>query len=343
MSIEQQLENYLHTQCQQGKFTHFFCACGFLNGQEKFNTSHLPTSSIFDLASITKALVVLPLLVHERQVGMLPAYESSLRAWLPEDKQKHLSPGLLSTSIALLLTHRSGLPAWRNFWLGILPDKTLTEKDQHTLLKRHAQKTHTAKTLYSDLNFILLGHCLEQVKNKKLNEIFAEFLQRPNNVFTPRRFLGFKPTSATVPTGFCHLRAKFLSSGEVYDENCAAWGGVSGHAGLFADGNDLVAYLRWLFSSQLGKEIVQRNLQMLEQGANTCLFGMQRADGVSSHVFADSKAMGHMGFTGGAFWLEPTRLAYAVFLTNRTIAGRVSNDFHLCRKRVFADMWQILR
>ena len=124
----------------------------------------------------------------------------------------------------------------------------------------------------------------------------------------------------------------------MHDENCAAFGGVSGHAGLFASGEGLIKYLQLLFGSEIGEEIRQRNLSQNEGE----LFGLQRGNSKSSEVFAAGRAVGHFGFTGVAFWLELESLAYGVFFTNRTLKKRLCPEFYQHRRYVFANLWQSL-
>ena len=89
-----------------------------------------------------------------------------------------------------------------------------------------------------------------------------------------------------MPSAYCHIRQRLLQ-GEVHDENCAARGGVSGHAGLFGSGDDLINYLRTLFAHRVGQEILRRDV------------GLQHgAEGVLS---AQGTLRGHLGFTGTSF------------------------------------------
>ena len=299
-------------------------------------TSPSNTHSVFDLASLTKPLVTLPLLAAEHLAGKV-TYQTRLQDWLPKDTS--LPRSLLSYSIAELICHRTRLPAWRNFWLSVLPDDTLSTVDIAKRWQRFADDT--APVGYSDLNYILLGLCLMEVKQCSLESLFNSFLQAGN--YRATEHFGFHPDSASaIPSAYCHLRQRLLQ-GEVHDENCAAFGGVSGHAGLFAAGDDLVSYLHWLFRSPVGEHLLRKNIYLQQHSDDDWLFGLRRGNCKSAATFAAGSAIGHLGFTGCAFWLVPSSGAYAVFLTNRTIAGRVNPEFYRVRRQVFALLWEILQ
>ena len=328
------LHQALHRELRAGTFTHAYAACGFLAElQPRYRFVHLPAAcSVFDLASLTKALVTLPLYVNAILSGHL-RFATPI-ATLLHDSEHELTDELAQLSIADLLAHRSGLPAWRNFWIGTL-DKahTLSEADFVAMLNRSATKLQDRQPHYSDLNYMLAGVCLEIWQKKTVDALFADFC-RTKLHFTPRQHFGFRPGAQdkAIPTAYCHLRKRLLQ-GEVHDENCAARGGVSGHAGLFGSGDDLIAYLRTLFRHRVGQEILRQNESLLATTPHTCLFGMQR--GAGGVLSTQGSLLGHLGFTGTSFWLEPQRGRYSILLTNRTIKARLVPSFQTLRQQVF--------
>lgn len=337
--IYSKLTKYL--QKQSAQFTHYYCACGFL-AQDKpiFRRYLLPQGDVFDLASLTKPLVTLPLLAAEHLAGRT-TYQTRLRDWLA-NTACDLPPSLLTYTVAELICHRTTLPAWRNFWITVLPDRILSTAEIARRWQQFDAYTANANSVYSDLNYILLGLCLILTKQRSLDALLNDFLQAGN--FRASKYFGFHPDNsmAAIPSAYCHLRKRLLC-GEVHDENCAAFGGESGHAGLFASGDDLVAYLCWLFHSPIGKHLLQQNIDLQRDSDRDWLFGLRRGNCKSAETFAAGKAIGHLGFTGCAFWLEPTSGAYAVFLTNRTIVGRSNPEFYHTRRQVFGMLWEILQ
>ena len=64
------------------------------------------------------------------------------------------------------------------------------------------------------------------------------------------------------------------------------------------------------------------------------LFGLRRNLEESTKDFYNSAAIGHLGFTGTSFYVEPNTKNYVVFLTNRVIKQRVSRKISDYRKQV---------
>ncbi len=327
----------LQAQLQRGIFSHVYASCGLLREpQPRYTFTHQPDAClVFDLASLTKALVTLPLCVNAAQSGSL-CLDAPI-ATLLQDSDHKLCDTLAQLSLADLLAHRSGLPAWRNFWIGTLDKaRTLSAAEIIAMLNRSATQLQARQPRYSDLNFMLAGLCLEIQQKKSLGALLAEFCHTQLR-FVPQQHFGFCPAARAraIPTAYCHIRERWLQ-GEVHDENCAACGGISGHAGLFGRGEDLVAYLCALYAHGVGQEILRQNTAMLATTTHTCLFGMQRgAEGVLS---SQGMLLGHLGFTGTSFWLDTQRGSYSVLLTNRTINARLVPSFNALRRRVFVAM-----
>ena len=364
------LAHLLDQQRQAGIFTHVYASCGLLHEQQpRYTFAHLPASqNIFDLASLTKALVTLPLYINATIVDKLQL--NTPLGTLLDDSEHKLCDTLARLHIADLLCHRSGLPAWRNLWIGTLgTDHTLSSAEVIAMLNRCATAQHDihlnkTQPLYSDLNFILAGICWEIFQKKPLDVLFAEFC-RTVLKFTPNTCFNFHPPQdKAIPSAYCHIRQRLLQ-GEAHDENCAACGGVSGHAGLFGNGDNLVTYLRCLFTHAVGQTILRHNQAMLTHAPNplplsaahdslplsaahdslplsrsACLFGLQRgANGVLS---SSGALLGHLGFTGTSFWLNPAQNSYTVLLTNRTINARLVPQFHNIRQQAFTALQEKL-
>ena len=313
---------------EQKKFSHAYLACGSLLKQKKV-FEHLVSDdqrSLFDLASLTKALVTTPLLFREQEKDpefFDRSFKEALRGNVSLFPKKIQGLKLID-----LLSHRSGLPAWRSLWIncGLKSRSSFyIENSQEEFLKRlnFISLKHTSSFCYSDLGFILLGLCIECRQEKSLDQVFQEFCCENLSLNTK---LCFAPSSATrnrvVPTSYCQLRKKDLC-GEVHDENSAFLGGVTGHAGLFGAGEDVVKFLEALALTPLGKKILEKNFVSFEKQKQrlASTYGWQQAPQVFSPV-KNTRAIGHLGFTGCSFWLAKKGLHYGVFLTNRVRSGR---------------------
>ena len=323
------IDEIINQQLSAGIVSHVYCSCGSLaDDQPHYRYLHLPNNQqIFDLASLSKPLVTLPLLVDSYLQGRLE-FNWTLSRWLASSPLA-LTDQLLGLSIAELIGHQTGLVAWHNFWLPTLAKQTLSLEEATTILNRCPIRDNK-DYLYSDLNYILLGLALAEVNGKSLAELFADLFKKLN--FLPKIYCGFVPPEAkitdTVVSGYCRIRRRWLR-GEVHDENCAALGGISGHAGLFGSGDDLIAYLRSLFTGNIGLEIINRNNQQR--------FGLMRES------YALTPVLGHLGFTGCAFWLDVVRGNYALLLTNRTLKHRLVASFSETRRKIFNKLFRAMR
>ena len=330
---------------REGLFTHGYAAFGSLaSSRPSVVHQELPDGrDVFDLASLTKALATTVLAFKLKRAGKL-AFDQSLEQWLSEEKVADLAPGLRQITVMSLLRHDSGLPAWRNFWINHLgvesPDRTASlSRGRHRMvevLNRSALPLNPAQgQVYSDVGFILLGLALERATGENLLKSFEGILPPGlDPCFGP----SLPSTARAVPTADCKLRGKLLM-GEVHDENCASIGGVAGHAGLFGTGDGVAAFLYHLAQSEAGKLLIEENARArilpIGNPPNEALIGWRQGADSSSFPFGNGCAIGHMGFTGVAFWVCPESGHYAILLTNRVISGRLKPGIAAMRREVF--------
>lgn len=355
------LRTFLQSFVDKGYFTHYYVECGFLSRQDPvLKVSFLPDDAfIFDLASLTKAIVTVPLILSIAEKYHL-SLKDSIQEWYKklDRTSQYIPQEFQKISLQSLLAHRSGLPAWCNFWINRLDSRKISEFRgdwKEHVLKVLQRVKPTQKDVgfdrYSDVGFILLAVVIEEITGQPLNSLFNEFLVKefnlPESSETAGFWLGY-PTQHQdkvrdfISTGYCKIRQRALI-GEVHDENAAAFGGPSGHAGLFGSGEGLVEFIRRFLASKIGKSFLQMN-QKLSYGKDHKPIGLgwRAGDDDSSRVFGDGKAIGHMGFTGTAFWIDPVHLTYGIFLTNRVISGRRSSFIKEIRREVFTQLQKAL-
>lgn len=334
----------------EGLYTHAYAAYGLLDVPEPlFQELVSPDGrDVFDLASMTKALVTTPLIYAEIVAGRL-SLDHTLGQWLGAQGSR-LDPRLLALTVRSLLRHESGLPAWRNFWvnhLGVLPegelhDRVQVERRMLEVFGRVASEIKTdGKSVYSDVGFLLLGFALEQARGKSLAAQFDELCQ--TSLHLENRAIALEYAAAqplpdrAIPTAQCLLRGRLLR-GEVHDENCASLGGITAHAGLFGPGRSVARFLHHLARSKPGRLLLEDNAKARKTPPNDPLIGWRQAADPSSETFGGGMAMGHMGFVGTAFWVCPDRGDYAIFLTNRVISGRMRPGIAAARREVFRSL-----
>ncbi len=273
----------------------------------------------FDLASLTKVLVTLPGVLGLLERGRL-SLSDSLALHLPEAGWMQ-EGGLGTATIAQLLSHTSGLPAWAPLYTFPAGRDTLLAR----VLQTPLEAAPGERFLYSDLGFIALGQLAERLTGKGPDQLAAE-----------RGWVTYRPTGPTVATERCPWRGRTLQ-GEVHDENASSLGGVSGHAGAFGTLADVCRAARgWLTNavSPATRDVMTRPWSF-ERGGNPRGLGWVLGwPGCSGGDLASRQAFGHTGFTGTSLWMEPERGYAIILLTNRVHPTRFSGDdiIHLRRR-----------
>ncbi|HQK94184.1 MAG TPA: serine hydrolase domain-containing protein [Armatimonadota bacterium] len=280
--------------------------------------------TLFDLASLTKVVVTTSLvgiLCAEGRIDM----EGRLDAYLTD----LVGDAKGAVTVHQLLTHTSGLPAWRPFYRHC----ATREQVRAAVLAEPLADTPGARRTYSDLGFVLLGEVLERVSGQRLAALARERLFRPLGMldtgFVPPSGLAARAAATEVAAG--HDLPK---RGCVHDENAAAMGGVSGHAGLFSTASDLARFARMMLRGGRfeGRDIIPRPgyealfVRDPSGPAGWCWrgwVGIGPEDAVA-RVFS-TRAFGHTGFTGTSLWCDPARDAFVVCLTNAVHPSREGN------------------
>lgn len=299
-------------------------------------------SSVFDLASMTKALATVSCCMAFRAAGRLP-----LDAPLTEILGRPVAGGSDITP-RRLLTHTSGLPPWRPFHLEV--PRRGTPSSRRSEILRAARDTNGivpagSAALYSDVGFLQLTALVEHLGGKRLDRVFAELVPATGLSFRPLAETdGDRRVSGLVPTELDAVRG--LLVGRVNDENAFAMGGVSGHAGLFGNAAAVRRYAQTLLDAHRGRaswipqEIV-REFWRRQAGPGTWALGWDTPSrsGSSAGSRPPVDAVGHLGFTGTSIWLSPAREAIAVLLTNRVWPDRSNEKLKAFRPRFHDLVW----
>ena len=348
-NIRDLLKELITSYQKGGKYTHCYVACGFFHEEDpRFEFDILPENkTFFDLASLTKPLALTPLVFGDLKKKNLKT-TTPLARWLTE--RDALCSALGKMRVEDLLAHESRLPSWRNLWVTCPQDSQYQElKNKDKASKRLGSLVEGSllqkKFVYSDLGYILLGLCLEAVAKHSLSFLFDVFCKKNLGLKHNDILYGtlLKDKQLAIPTSYYKLRKRLLQ-GEVQDENAWFLGGEAGHAGLFATGPGLLSFLNAFMISGIGQQVLEENKKKRvkrgcdEQG----LCGWRQGLGESSEVFGRGQAIGHLGFTGTAFWCLPEKNQYAILLTNRTVSGRRSFWMTDFRRHVFSLMNRLL-
>ncbi|WP_082536343.1 MULTISPECIES: serine hydrolase [unclassified Roseateles] len=281
----------------------------------------LDEATVFDAASLTKPVVTATLVQLLRERGQLDM-EAPLQRYLPG------CGGVDKAGITLrqLLTHSSGLPA-------SLPGNGAGDWAGPGDAERIAcglPLTAPPGTLfrYSDVNFILLGRIVERVSGLPLARHAAQAVFAPLGM----KDSGYLPlqrmdAARIAPTE--RLPSGQLLRGEVHDPTARKMGGAAGHAGLFTTTADLARFARMLLTGGLAEDgrrlLSPESVALLTTPQSPAALAEKRSLGWDiASPFSRPRgslypptSFGHTGFTGCAFWLDPTSRSFFVLLSNR--------------------------
>jgi len=345
-NLKQSLERLCSKFLKEKLYTHYYVSCGDLNSNQLLLESSNAEGLFFDLSSLTKVIVTTPLVLNETLNE-----DDSLRSLVPKGVMLNAVDHLLDIKIYDILRHQSGLPAWINFYTDCSDAGSNRDtQDKHdriirTLSRVKIDHDYIGKDRYSDLGMVLLGLLLELKYNTSLDELFVHLCKDVLADPSLTKIIGYPsclPKDAKfISTGKCMVRG-IETTGVVHDENCGALSGVTGHAGLFSTGIGLNLYLKSFLRSDLGKKVIKLNEKFIRPN-NPSLLGFRQGNDPSSNSFYDGLTMGHLGFTGTAFWLEPKSGFYAVILTNRTIYSRLDSRIKSFRREVLGILNEAAR
>jgi beta-N-acetylhexosaminidase len=319
--------------------------------------------TMYDIASLTK-VVATTTLVAKLVEGDFPVpldLDAKVERYLPEWAAGHeTEKGLMNffgenaeasawrrkVTVRHLLTHTSGLPAFKEYW------RTSKSKED-TLSKIFAEPLEYepgTKEVYSDLGIILMAEIVERLTGRTLDDLATAYIFSPlsmkDTMFRPPK----KLWPSIPPTEFDRNLRNRLVQGEVHDENAFAMGGVSGHAGLFGTAPDLAAFCQmWLNGGVYAHHRILKRAtiaqftapQQLSNGARTLGWAVPTEGSSSGHYFS-THSFGHTGFTGTSIWIDPDRQLFVVLLTNRVHPTRENQKIAQVRPALHDAVMQAL-
>lgn len=290
-------------------------------GVTRLGGSPVTAETRYDLASLSKVVGTLPAVLKLVESGEV-SLESPVRRFFSQAGWFQ-SPSLADATLQQLLTHTSGLPAWRPLYATAATRLSALGSVLQTPLAHPA-----GRPVYSDLGFMLLGAVVERESGVRLDVFTLEHVFKPLSMSATG--YGVRAGVSVAATEDCGWRGRLLE-GEVHDENAYAFEGVAGHAGLFGTAIDVARYAQaWLrleapfASSKLLKLAVREHAR--EESVQRALGWGLAGRGSSAGNYASLAAYGHTGFTGTSVWIDPERERFAVLLTNRVHPSRFGGE-----------------
>ena len=300
--------------------------------------------TMYDLASLTKVVgttTLVMMLVEERALDISLPVSAYLPEFLDQAPGEEERNRRSAVTVADLLAHCSGLPAWIQFYLEFDPEARGLPLDEarklvfDRIMGAASDYEPRTDTVYSDNGILLLGEIIERVSGKTLDALVQERLFGP---------LGMANTRYRPPAGWLDRIAPTEDNpwrgtvvrGQVHDENTVVLGEVAAHAGLFSTTGDLGVFLQMLLNGGsmngqrlLRAETIARFTRRVELAPDSSrALGWDTPSRTSSggpssageHFSASS--FGHTGFTGTSIWVDPECELFCVLLTNRVYPTR---------------------
>lgn len=309
------------------------------------------TTDIFDMASVTKicaATISIMKLVDEGKLDI----NQPIGNYLPQLKGTNKANIIIKDMMA----HISGLKSWIPFYRATVDKRKKPMPEFYQFSPNNGYETPVARNLYmkteyekeiwkqiyesevkprgryvySDLGFYLAAAIVQELSGKPIDEYVQETFYQPLGLQTATyNPLDKFSKNRIVPTEEDRYWRQQKVHGHVHDMGAAMLGGVSGHAGLFANANDIAIIMQMLlnegyyggkqyFSSETVKLFTQRHENSTRRGIGFDMFELNPNRNPNLSKKASTNTFGHLGFTGTCTWADPDNNLIYVFLSNRT-------------------------
>lgn len=311
------------------------------------------TRTIYDLASVTKVIATTAAIMKLYEDGKIDL-NAAVSSYIPEFGNN----GKEDITVQNLLVHNSGLTAWTPFYQD--PNMDSPQKVKNAVYNCAKEYATGSRTLYSDYNAFLLGEIVYRISGKTLDVYCKE------NIFTP---LGMTDSYFLVPMSEDYRIAPTendtywrnqLLVGYVHDEMAAMLEGVSGNAGLFSTGPDILKLMQTVLND--GTYSDGSNDVKLYSETTTDLFTTR----VTGLGYSNSRALGwdtrpeptkypppcgwkfsansfgHTGYTGTSVWADKEKDLIVIFLTNRVYPNRGNEEVRSIRPKVADEVCRIM-
>lgn len=263
-----------------------------------------------------------------------------------------------------IMTHQAGLKAWIPFYQTTIDENgPMAEFYSNQLDENHnvrvaenlylindfedrifdsVSKTSLGKKkyLYSDMGFYYMPKIVKLLTNQNIEDYLNDKYYVPMNL----NHICYQPLShftreQIAPTENDTVFRKQLIWGDVHDQAAAMFGGVAGHAGLFANAHDLAVIMQMLLDEgtyngvqYLKPETVRYFIKAPFAASNDNRRGIgfdklpiNKKGSCTASKLGSMQGFGHTGFTGTFVWADPANDLILIFLSNRVCPSSEPN------------------
>ncbi len=315
-------------------------------------------NTVYDLASLTKVVsttLAVMRLYEQKKIDL----DKSLDTYLPMTTGTNKGP----LPLRALLLHQAGLKAWIPFYKSFYDStKQLSDTIFHVrgdprfnvevardlYMRQDFKDTvwsmilkspleNPGRYVYSDLDYYFLAAVVEAVSGKPINRYVSEQFYQPLGLkstgYQPMQFV--KP-SMVAPTENDLLFRRQQLTAYVHDQGAALFGGVAGHAGVFATAGDVGVIFQMLLNggTYKGRRYFREETVKLFTGYASAISrrglgfdkpNPSKVDAGPSGERSSGYTFGHQGFTGTCAWADPQTGIVFVFLSNRVFPSAENN------------------
>ncbi|WP_299391292.1 glycoside hydrolase family 3 N-terminal domain-containing protein [uncultured Gelidibacter sp.] len=313
---------------------------------------------MYDVASLTKILATLPLLMELEEKGVV-SMDTKLSQILPEYRESNKR----NITLKQMLSHYARLKPWIPFYTATLdaakkPDpkyyrRTSSPKfnikvaeemylrhdypDSIQKIIRDSDLLPSLRYRYSDFPFFILKKYIERHYDKGLDELvqehFYQSLGANHTTYNPSSQFS---NSQLVPSEEDDYYRYQTVQGYVHDMGAAMQNGVGGHAGIFSTSNDVAKIMQMYLQKGFygGKRYLKAETLDTFNTCYYCESGVRRGVGFDKPQLGTAgptcgcvslASFGHSGFTGTYAWADPEQEIVYVFLSNRTYPSASNN------------------
>jgi beta-glucosidase-like glycosyl hydrolase/CubicO group peptidase (beta-lactamase class C family) len=316
-------------------------------------------SSIYDLASVTKILGGLPMIMKAEEEGKFDL-DVSLGELMPVLKGSNKDTVTVKEALSHYAKLKPYIPYYRTmvegddavpmkkyfsnsnsgkYTIKVAEDLYLREDYRDTIFKLIAEAPQREELgyKYSGLPFYLFKDYLEKEYKRPLDQLNQDYFYGPLGATTlTYNPLNKFPKAIIVPTENDDFFRHQLLHGNVHDEGAAMLGGVSGNAGLFGNANDVAKMMQmYLQKGYYGgksyfkpESIDKFNHRYFEDKGVRRGLGFDKPqldEAMATCGCVSFKSFGHSGYTGTYTFVDPETEIVYVFLSNRVYPTRENN------------------
>ena len=313
---------------------------------------------MYDVASLTKILATLPLLMELEEKGIV-TLDTKLSQILPYYKDSNKK----NITLKQMLSHYARLKPWIPFYSATLDASKKPDPKYYRRIASPAFNVKVANEVYlrtdypdtlqkiirdsdllpklqykySDFPYFILKKYIEEYYEKGLDDLVQEhFYQSLGANHTTYNPAAIFSDSQLVPTEIDNYYRYQTIQGYVHDMGAAMQNGVGGHAGVFSNSNDVAKIMQMYLQKGYygGKRYFKTETIEKFNFCYYCGSGVRRGIGFDKPQLGTKgptcgcvslSSFGHSGFTGTYAWADPEEEIVYVFLSNRTYPNDSKN------------------